>query len=309
MTTETETQMLTWQIPVVTQPWEKSFDSMYVELLGTQTRIVQGKKYKTRVIEAGDGEPLILLHGAGGSAESWFCNVMNLSKDFHVYAIDALYHGFSSKEPADVADRTAQQVDHLLDFMDAEGIDKANIEGESMGSHITFRTAYEHPDRCLKIVLNTGQQVNFKRKFAPNLKGPDSLRILSQAALKHPNRRTIRARMEWLMTTPDRVDEELVSLRLKFWSIPELQKALEGIGPGLGQPRRFEEEECQNIKVPTLVFWTEFNPSGGPDIGEYFASLIPGAKYYLMKDAAHWPQYEHPEEHDRVITDFIKGRL
>ena len=57
----------------------------------------------------------------------------------------------------------------------------------------------------------------------------------------------------------------------------------------------------------TLVFWTEHNPGQGPDYGEYVAGLIPGAKYYNMLDAAHWPQWEKPEEHDQVLIDFIKG--
>lgn len=293
-------------------PWVKTWDSIYCELLGTQIRMVQGKKYVTRAIEYGSGDPLILIHGSGGSAESWFRNMRRLGETFHVYAIDALYHGFSSKEPADVEDRTAQQVDHLLDFMDAEGIEKANIEGESMGAHITFRLAFEHPERCNRIVLNTGQQVDFKREFAPQLKGINALAELTKAALANPNPDTIRARMEWLMSAPDRVDDELVALRLKFWSLPELRESLSQTGPGSSRPaqvRRFSEDEVRQLSVPTLVFWTEFNPSGGPDIGEALAELIPGAKYYLMKDAAHWPQYEKPEEHDQVITDFILGRL
>ena len=86
-------------------------------------------------------------------------------------------------------------------------------EGVASGTRLHFppeTASAEEIDAGGAAALNTGQQVNFKRKFAPNLKGPDSLRILSQAALKHPNRRTIRARMEWLMTTPDRVDEDLL---------------------------------------------------------------------------------------------------
>ena len=273
--------------------------------------MIKGERFVTRAIEYGSGEPLILIHGSGGSAESWFRNIVNLGKDFHVYAIDALYHGFSSKGPTDVPDRGEQQVAHLLDFMDAVGIDKANIEGESMGAHITFRFALEHPDRCNKIILNTGQQINFKRTFAPHLKGIEALIELQKAALENPGPETMRARLEWLMTTPDRVDEEMVALRLKYWTIPELNESLARTGPGAtsGAPKRFEEEDCAKIQVPTLVFWTEFNPSGGADIGEYFSTLIPGAKYYCMKDAAHWPQYEHPEEHDQVIADFLKGRL
>jgi pimeloyl-ACP methyl ester carboxylesterase len=294
------------------KPWKKEFDSIYTELVGCQIRMIKGKKYVTRVIEYdGGGEPLILIHGTGGSAESWFRNIRNLGRKhgYHVYAIDAMYHGFSSKTPVD-SDRIGRQVEHLLDFMDAEGIQKANIEGESMGSFITLRTAMEHPDRCIKVVLNTGAAVNFKREFKPSLQPPEALRVLTQELLDDPSEETVRHRMQWLMSAPERVDEELVKLRIQFFNMPELREAQRATGASstTATVRRYEEEELKKMKVPALVYWTEFNPGGGPDIGEYFASLIPGAKFFNQLDAAHWPQYEHAEEHDQVVADFLKGK-
>lgn len=300
-------EYVTWRIPVSTPTWEPPKESLYVSLLGSQIRFVQGKKYRTRVIEAGSGDPLILIHGVGGSAEAWYRNIMRLAQDFHVCAIDALFHGLSSKD-SEIQDQTAAQVDHVLDFMDAMGFEKAHMEGESMGAHIFFRLALEHPERVLRLVLNTGQQVNFKRKdFEPPWKSAESLRVLTQAAVNNPNRRSVRLRMEWLMTTPDRVIDELIDLRVKFYQLPEARGGMQRTGLLGGAPsRRFEEEDCQGIKVETLVFWTQYNPGAGADQGEYFASLIPGAKFYNMLDASHWPQYEHPEEHDAVIIKFLK---
>ena len=311
-TVASQTEMITWQIPAKTPPWEPGFSSIYCELVGSQTRFVQGKKYTTRVIEAGTGDPLILIHGMGGSAETWFRNVMPLSRDFHVCAIDALGYGFSSKESADPSlDNTGAQVDHLLDFMDAMGFERAHVAGESMGAHITFRIAYDHPERVNRIILNTGAPpVDWKREFPPQYKG-DSLMVLNRIALEDPNPSTVRARMEWLMTTPNRVVDELVQLRLKMYSMPETKPATSMGGAAPRVPaRRYSEEDLSNIKVPTLVYWTEFNPSNRVEVGEHMAKLIPGAKFYLMRDAAHWPQYEHPEEHDQVVSTFLKtGQL
>ena len=307
MATPNETPMLTWQLPAVTPPWKKDFESIYLELVGSQTRLVKGGKYTTRVIEAGEGEPLILLHGVGGTAESWFRNVMTLGKDFHVCAIDSLFHGFSSKESIGTDDRTEAQADHVIDFMDAMGFEKAHVEGESMGAAIAFKLAQKYPDRLLKVVLNTASPltVNLDQPgFKPFYKSPDSLRILSQAALGNTTSRTVRSRLEWLMTTPDRVTDELVALRLKFFAMPEIQAAQSAALPGGGA--RPTEEDFQKITVPTLVFWSEFNPDSGPERGEYLASKISGSQYYCMLDAAHWPQYEHPEEHDRVVTTYLK---
>ena len=70
----------------------------------------------------------------------------------------------------------------------------------------------------------------------------------------------------------------------------------------------WEDEDLHKYQVPeTLVFWTEHNPGEAPEVGEYFASLIPGCKFYNMTDAGRWPQWEKPEERDQVIIEFIKG--
>lgn len=177
-----------------------------------------------------------------------------------------------------------------------------------MGAAIGFELALNHASRVNKLVLNTASPItrNLQRPvFEPFLKSPDSLRILTEASLGKANERTIRTRLEWLMATPDRVADELVALRLKYFSMPEIQAAQSGV-PATGSERRPYDDDLEGITVPTLVFWTEFNPDGGPDRGEYLARHIPGAEYYCMMDAAHWPQYEHPQEHDRVVTKFLK---
>ena len=292
---------------------EDQWKSIHVELLGSQTRLVKGNTYTTRTIEAGSGEPLILMHGNGGSAEAFSRNIMNLAKHFHVHAIDALYNGFSSKDPLDTDDRPGHQVSAVLDFMDAEGLTWAHFEGQASGAHVAFRLGLEHPERCGKLIMSTGHQINFKRTFRPPLVPPEIGRSLTKAALDDPRPETVRPRVEWLVAAPDRATDELVDLRAKFYSMPEVQKAMRTqvpATPGRPTPRRsYNEEDCGKLQKPTLVLWGEFNPGGGPDIGVYLASLIPGAKFHLMKDSAHWPQWEHPEEHDRVVIDFLQDRL
>ena len=115
--------------------------SLWVELAGSQVRLVKGQRYITRVIEAGAGDPLILIHGVGSHAEIFARNVMRLAAPFHVYAIDALYHGYSTKEPYDAENRILRQAEAIIDLMDAEGLEWAHMEGESMGSGIAFELA------------------------------------------------------------------------------------------------------------------------------------------------------------------------
>lgn len=291
---------------------ETKWKSISVELAGSQTRLIKGKKYTTRAIEAGSGDPLVLIHGVGGYGEAYARNVMNLAKRFHVYAIDALYHGFSTKEPFDGERTTYRQAEAVVDMLDAEGHKWAHIKGESMGSAIAFEYGQHFPARAGKLVLDTGAFfIKFNRTFKPQGGGGTMLQDLSREAVVNPTRETIRKRLEWLVASPDRITDEMVDFRLKMYLNPEINASMRRVfgitDTGPRQPQlRYTEEDCAKIKNPTLVFWTEHNPGSGPDVGEHLASLIPGAAYYCMADAAHWPMWEHPEEHDRVITDFLR---
>jgi 2-hydroxy-6-oxonona-2,4-dienedioate hydrolase/2-hydroxy-6-oxo-6-(2'-carboxyphenyl)-hexa-2,4-dienoate hydrolase len=121
----------------------------------------------------------------------------------------------------------------------------------------------------------------------------------------------MRNRMEWLVAGPERMTDEMVHLRLRLYSDPEIHESMLNvfmIGKNPVWTFKWEEEDLEKFEPETLVFWTEHNPGQGPDYGEYVARLIPGAKFYNMLDAAHWPQWEKPEEHDQVLIDFIKGQ-
>ena len=289
---------------------ETHWRSIWVELAGSTVRVIKGKRYSTRVIEAGSGDPLILVHGVGGYAEAYARNVLNLAKDFHVYAIDALYHGYSSKEPFDAEHTALRQAEAIVDLLDAEGHSWAHIKGESMGSNIAFTFGMNFPHRAGKLVLDTGAYfIDLKPTFKEQPGGGSALMDLSRAAVLEPNYENVRKRLEWLVSSPDRITDEMVQFRMKVYSDPEINASMQrvfGITVPRTSPIKFTEEDCAKLGPPSMVFWTENNPGAGPDVGEYLASLIPNADYYCMADAAHWPMWEHPEEHDRVIGAYLK---
>ncbi|MXY60272.1 MAG: alpha/beta hydrolase [Chloroflexi bacterium] len=284
--------------------------SLWVDLLGATVRVVAGTRYKTRVIEAGSGDPLILIHGVGSSAELFARNVMRLANDFHVYAIDALYHGYSSLEPYDSEHRVERQAEAVLDFMDALGIAWAHIEGESMGAGMAFHIGLNHPERCGKLVLNSGSYyVNFKREFPDTPEG-NLLVPLCRDSVTNFSRETVRRRMEYLVASPDHLTEELVDVQYRMYAVPEIRESMARVY-GISAPRprlmHYEEEVAATLKPPVLVLWTDRNRGAGPEVGEYLASVIPGAQFQLIENAAHWPQWEQPEQHDGVVAAFLKS--
>jgi pimeloyl-ACP methyl ester carboxylesterase len=280
--------------------------TIWTDLLGSTVQYT-GTKYRTRVIESGNGEPLVLLHGGGGHAEAYSKNVVRLGQNFRAMAIDMVWHGLSSK-PAFRGETISVYADQVIDLLDTMRIAKAHVEGEAIGGRVALWLAIHRPDRVLKLVLNNTGGVRFEQgsvKAQPESRA--RYQTAASAAVETPTKETVRQRLERLMVTPDRVTDELVEVRYKFYSDPETNKAQLDIRAS--SDFEFTEQEVSKITVPTLVLATDHNPLRGPDAGKRLADLIPGAKFYLMRDAAIWAQWEHAEEHDRVVVSFLKGQL
>ena len=280
--------------------------TIWLDLLGAEVRY-RGAKFRTRTIEAGSGEPLILIHGNGGHAEAWAKNVLRLADKRHVVAIDLVWHGLSGQPPFTV-DMVPTYTEQLVELIDDLGGGPVAIEGESLGGWVALWTALHHPDKVSKLVLNTTAGIDLRPPDAPRPDGA-GLRERSIAAIQNPTDETVRARLEWLMARPERVTDELVALRKYYYTRPETRASLTQVFEnsfGKHDTYVVRADQLQQLTVPTLVVWTEHNPGQGPDVGKQIADAIPGAEFEVIADAGHWPQWEQPETHDRLLLDFLE---
>lgn len=284
--------------------------TVWVDLMGSEVR-TRGNTFRTRTIEAGSGDVLILIHGIGGHAEAYSRNVMRLAQRFHVVAMDLLWHGYSDKRnytPKMVPEYSKQ----VVDLIDSLGVQRAHIEGESLGGWVAMRTALDYPDRVTKLVLNTAAGVRWDPGTVDTHpeRGVNLLRERSLQAIHNPTLETVRTRLEWLMASPDRVTDELVDVRYKIYNDPDANASLTQVFEnsfGGDAQDQIPESQLGKIKAPSLVLWTDKNPGAGPDAGQRLARAIPGAAFHCIMDAGHWPQWEKPEEHDRIVTAFLSG--
>src|SRR5882724_10408172 len=108
---------------------------------------------RTRVLDAGVGQPLVLLHGIGGHLEAYMHNVPVLSRHFRVIAYDMPGHGYSDGSVKD--QELLDYTDHLAALLDLLDLEAVSLNGESLGGWVSMKFAYAHPDRTRRIVLNT----------------------------------------------------------------------------------------------------------------------------------------------------------
>lgn len=260
----------------------------------------------TRYLHSGDSNnpPLILLHGTGGHAECYARNLGQHGEHFDTWAIDMVGHGWTAKP--DMPYEIDVYVEHLRAVLDALGFERAHISGESLGGWVAARFALKYPERCHRLALNTTGGATMIPEVMKKIKDA------TRAAVHDPTWETVRARLEWLMADNATVTDDLIACRKAIYEQPGFREALEHIlvlqDPEIRQRNNLTDDEWAAIKHETLVVWTSHDPTAKDTVGQRIAALIPDARYVLMQDCGHWPQFEDPATFNRMHIDFLSGR-
>jgi 2-hydroxy-6-oxonona-2,4-dienedioate hydrolase len=287
---------------------ERTYTSVWSDLAQTEFSqgFIQAGPYRTRYLHAGDSSKptLIAMHGITGHAEAYVRNLKALSEHFDVWAIDFIGHGYSDKPDHPLEIR--HYIDQLLGFMDAIGVEKSYLTGESLGGWVTAQFAIDYPEKVERILLNT---------MGGTMANPvvmERLYTLSMEAAKDPSWERVKTRLEWLMADPAMVTDDLIRTRQAIFQQPDWLKACQANmalqDPETRKRNMLTDEALGQIKAPALVLWTTKDPSGPVDEGRRIAGLIPNGELAVMENCGHWPQYEDPETFNRIFLDFMLAR-
>lgn len=284
------------------------FESIWSDLQGVsfEQGYLVADGVRTRYLRAGDpGLPvLMLLHGSGGHAEAYVRNLASHAEHFWTWSIDMLGHGYTDKPGRPLEIR--HYVDHLMAVVRTIGADRIKLSGESLGGWVAARAAVDHPDIIERLVLNTagGSQADpavMKRIIT-----------LSMAAAEDPSWETVQARIKWLMADKSKDYDDLVASRQRIYRQQGFVDAMRDImalqDPEIRARNLLGPAEYGAITAPTLVLWTSDDPTADVTEGRRMASMIPGARFEVMPDCGHWPQYEDAKTFNRLHLDFLLGR-
>jgi len=287
-------------------------DPYWVELLHTQVRLIQGR-YRTRIIEAGSGPALFLLHGTGGHAENYALNIAALAEHFHVVAMDFLWHGRSQTEGYD-PEIIPLLVDQVTDVMDQLGIAQAAFEGQSMGGWVAMQLALRHPEKVRALVLTTTMGFSPDAGAIPGYVEPDWASNLpsSLEVLRNPSFDAVRTRMARILANPARLTDEAIRVRQALYQQPALAAVqqrfiAEYFAGDTIRRHTVTDAMARRITPPTLVYWGDRNRTP-PALGEHLARQVQHGTFHCAADTGHWAQYESADEHNRVVADFLRRR-
>jgi len=258
----------------------------------------------TGYLEAGSGDPVILLHGGefGASADlGWERNIAALATQFRVLAPDMLGFGESAKV-IDFNDGRGMRIRHIARFCEIMGVASAHFIGNSMGAiNLLVDTTSEHPVLPVHslVAICGGGEIQ-KNEHVGALYDYDA----SFEAM----RRIVTA----LFFDPSYpADEDYVRRRHESSIAPGAWESLAAARfrrPGLEAPSTPSSQRAyERITVPVLVVeggGDKLLPSGW---AAEIAGQITGARSVVIENAGHCPQIEAPEATNAVLLEFLKG--
>jgi pimeloyl-ACP methyl ester carboxylesterase len=253
---------------------------------------------RAHCVAAGEGKPVVLLHGWGASWHIWQWTIPPLVEaNFRVYAPDLIGHGDSAKPPlAYVAEDYDVYLEALLAHL---RIPSAILVGHSLGGHIALHYAVTHPSQVDRLVLL--DPIYTKGQLAiPGITKLASLSLGESLYRVFPYW-LLRFGMEWpihgLRHLPSSFKDKMArDHKMAHPRIVNSVRTLKDLRPSLGQ-----------VSAPTLIFWGGHDLLLKPSSFPPLVGKIPGAYGYEIKRAGHIPQVETVEEFNAVLLDFLNG--
>lgn len=257
----------------------------FVEVLGHQIHYV----------EAGNGPPVVLIHGLGADTRAWRQVIPALATKFHVYAIDQIGAGQSDKPQMPY--RVGVLADHVAGFVRAMGLPHATLIGHSLGGWTAALVAAREPALVDRLVLMDAAGYHADTADLVN----DALSNVDPTAASMAQRFLGSA-------NPD--DQQMAQSVVGMYFQQRFRRddgyALAAIvGSLLRREDVLTDDEVHAIKAPTLVIWGGRDEVISPDTGAAWASAIPGATLVTLDGCSHRVQLQCADRTNQAILKFL----
>jgi len=248
-----------------------------------ETLKVGGKA--VQLFTGGQGPALLYLHGAG---TSWWMPVHDLLGARHrVYA--PVHPGFGTSEGLEEIESMEDLVFHVVDVLDALGLERVDMVGLSLGGWLAAELALRHPGRVNRLVLvdAAGTRVPGVVREDLFMASPAKAR---QLLFADPTS-ALAAELVPDVPAPERLEATLrgreAAARLLWNPHVQYRKLTSRLG---------------RIKAPTLVVWGAEDRFAAPLYGRIFAEKIRGTRLETISDAGHLIGLERPEPYAQAVV-------
>lgn len=274
---------------------------------------VRAAGHRMRFIQAGDGFPVVLVHGfgLGNTGEfAWAKVLPGLAENFHVYAPDQLGFGKSDKPPIRYSPQA--HVDQLVAFMDSLCLDRVFLMGNSVGGYIATKCALDHPDRVLGVCAIASQTMAKAMEIdSPLTPGLAMMRDFDGTA------DAMRRFMGEVVHNTAGISDDLIAQRLTNANDPEViaaNKVFQEYSRTVAQiPREWQRFSLANrlpdSQIPLTMIWGLEDRFAPPQLGRELERKLPAVKFHWVKDGGHTCQNDQPDQVVEIASTFFRSIL
>ncbi len=272
------------------------------------SRTIQAGGREIFVTESGEGPPLLMLHGGGPGAtgmSNFSRNIPTLANRFRVIAPDMPGYGRSSKG-LDRKDPFGELARVMLGLLDALGVEKAHLLGNSLGGSCALRLALEAPERADRLVLLGPGGIDTSRR--PPTEG--LIHLLDYYSGEGPTREKFEEFLRKdLVFDGAALPDALIAARYAASIDPAVVA-----NPPLVRPKDLSnahaldltlDPRLSGLQTPTLVLWgveDRVNPASG---GRSLQERMPNCDLYLFSRTGHWVQWERAAQFNAATIAFL----
>lgn len=263
---------------------------------------------RTHYAEAGEGSPLILIHGGGPGASGvsgWRKVLPRLAESWHVYALDLIGAGLSDKPPIDYDLLTL--VDHVAGFIETLGLGPVLACGNSQGAYVALRYTMDYPDRVRAAGLVSSGTI------------ATACGVVDSARPSYPKwdgtRDALRRFMEFILNDHSNITDELLDRRMESVSSPghdeayqSLQQWRQLIAKGDGNARQLYDmtERLRLLATPVTFIWAADDKTAPIEtIGKGMQDKYPDISFHVVADSGHQVQTDQPDRLCDILEAFF----
>ncbi len=267
---------------------------------------------RTHYVEAGSGEPLVLIHGAGPGASGWTGwreTIPVLARHFHVYAIDTLGFGYTDK-PTNITYSDQVSVDHLAGFIDVMCLGKVFLCGNSRGAYIAAKYMVDHPHRVQRLAMvSSGSLANAMgvERSADQMGGVKTLEAFDGT------RESMRAFMQIIVSDWSKITDALIDSRMIIASLPghdyarKSQNAYrKSLKTDPNEHQLFDlRHRLPRITTPMLMLWGVKDSFAPVELAVDLQKALPNVKIIMLENSGHQAQNDESERFNELVLGFF----
>lgn len=263
---------------------------------------------KINYYEAGQGPPIILLHGFGGCGYSWRFLAPALAAEHRVFTIDLKGYGLSDK-PEDGNYAVRDQADIVAAFIRSQDLHDLVMMGHSIGGAVTLMTylkvRQDQPERITRLVLI--DSAGYPQKL------PWFIWLAQAPGLGSVGGKLVSPRLAASLVLKKcyyddaKITEEQIDTYAYYGSLPGAREAVVQTAKQI-IPADIDAliAQYKTISVPVLIIWGEADEVVPLAVGKKFKRDIPDSQLVILPKCGHMPPEEEPGETRQAIMDFLR---